>query len=119
MLILGLLLMAAGVVAILAALVTASGTVELLGTHLSALTIFFVGVGAGVAVLWGFTVTKYGTRRSLRHRRESRRLSELSEKLDRVEAERQQESAQGQQDSTQRQQDPGDTRHLDPGDRTT
>lgn len=105
MLVLGLLLMAAGVLAILAALVTASGTVELLGTHLSALTIFFVGVGAGLAVLWGFTVTKYGTRRSLRHRRESRRLSELSEKLERVEAERQQES--------------GDTQELDNGDRTT
>ena len=107
MLVLGLLLMAAGVLAILAALATASGTVELLGTHLSALTIFFLGVGAGLALLWGFTVTKFGTRRTLRHRRESRRLSELSAKLDRVEAERQQEPA------------PGDTQDLDDGHRTT
>jgi hypothetical protein len=105
MLVLGLLLMAAGGLAILAALATASGTVELLGTDLGALTIFFVGVGAGVALLWGFTVTKYGTRRTLRHRRERRRLSDLSEKLDRVEAERQPE--------------PGDTQDLGHDDRTT
>jgi len=107
MLVLGLLLIAAGVLAILAALATANGTVELLGTHVSALAIFLVGVGAGLAVLWGFTLTKFGTRRTLRHRRESRRLSELSAKLDRVEAERQQEPA------------PGDTQDLDDGDRTT
>jgi hypothetical protein len=88
MLILGLLLIAAGVVAIVAAVATASGTAELLGTDLGALTIFLVGVGSGVAVLWGFGITKFGTRRSLQHRRESKRLGELSDKLDRVEAER-------------------------------
>lgn len=88
MVILGLLLIAAGVVAIVAAVTTAAGTVELLGTDFSALTVFGVGVGAGVAILWGFSVTKFGTKRSLQHRRESRKLSELSEKLDRVEADR-------------------------------
>lgn len=88
MLILGLLLIAAGVVAIVASVATATGTVELLGTEVNALTIFFVGVGAGVAVLWGFTIAKFGTKRSLKHRREGRKLSELSEKLDRVEADR-------------------------------
>jgi hypothetical protein len=88
MLILGLLLIAAGALAILAAVTTASGTVELLGTDLSALTIFLVGVGAGVAVLWGYTITKFGTRRSLKRRRESRRLSELSQQLERTGAER-------------------------------
>ncbi|MCW2843973.1 MAG: hypothetical protein JWN22_1889 [Nocardioides sp.] len=84
MVILGLLLVAAGVVAIVAAVATASGTVELLGTDLNALTIFFVGVGSGVAILWGFSITKFGTLRSLQHRRESRKLSELSQKLDRA-----------------------------------
>ncbi|MBB6627627.1 hypothetical protein H5V45_09865 [Nocardioides sp. KIGAM211] len=93
MLILGLLLIAAGVVAILAAVATASGTVELLGTDLNALTIFLVGVGAGVAILWGFSISKYGTKRSLQHRRESKRLNELSQKLDRVEAERRDDPA--------------------------
>lgn len=88
MLLLGLLLIAAGALAIIAAVTTASGTVELLGTDLGALTIFLVGVGAGVAVLWGYTLTKYGTRRSLRRRRESRRLSELSQKLERADSER-------------------------------
>jgi hypothetical protein len=93
MLVLGLLLVAVGAIAIVAALGTAVGSVELLGTDMSAMALFFIGVGSGVAILWGFGLTKYGTRRSLRQRRESRRLSELSEKLDRHEAERREESS--------------------------
>ena len=88
MVVLGLLLMGLGVVAVVAALFTAEGTVELLGTDISALTMFFVGLGAGLAILWGFGFSKWGTRRTLRHRRESRRLSELSEQLERHETER-------------------------------
>lgn len=88
MLLLGLLLIAAGALAIVAAVSTASGSVELLGTDLSAMTIFFIGVGAGAAILWGFSLTKFGTKRSLRQRREGRKLTELSEKLDRVESDR-------------------------------
>lgn len=85
MVILGLLLVAAGVVAIVSAVATASGTVELLGTEVNALTVFLVGLGSGVAILWGFSITKFGTKRSLQHRRESRKLNELSAKLDRAE----------------------------------
>jgi hypothetical protein len=92
MVILGLLLLAVGVVAVVAALGTAEGTnVELLGSDVGALAMFFIGLGAGIAILWGFGLTKWGTKRSLRRRRESKRLSELSEKLDRHEAERRDE----------------------------
>ena len=88
MVVLGLLLMGLGAVAIVAVLVTAEGTVELLGTDISATAMFFVGLGAGVAILWGFGFSKWGTKRTLRKRRESKQLSELSEKLERHEGER-------------------------------
>ncbi|MCW2797229.1 hypothetical protein [Nocardioides sp.] len=92
MLILGLLLIAVGALAIVAAIFSAgysdSGHLELLGTDIGVLFLFFLGVGAGVAILWGFTVAKFGTKRQLRQRRESKKLSELSEKLDRSEHER-------------------------------
>ena len=43
-----------------------------------------IGLGAGVAILWGYTIAKFGVKRSMQHRRESKQLQELSEKLDRV-----------------------------------
>ena len=49
---------------------------------------FFVGVGAGAAILWGFSILKWGTRRGLAHRKERKELHELNKKLERVEAER-------------------------------
>jgi hypothetical protein len=89
MVVLGLILIALGGVAIVAALATADGSnVELLGTDVGAMAIFFIGLAAGVAILWGFSLTKWGTKRSLRQRRESKKLNELSEKLDEREAER-------------------------------
>ncbi|MCW2775378.1 MAG: hypothetical protein JWN91_3704 [Nocardioides sp.] len=95
MLVLGLILIAAGALAIVAALGTADGTsVELLGTDVGALALFFIGVGSGVAILFGYTILKYGTKRSLRQRRESKKLSELSEKLDERDAERRRENAE-------------------------
>jgi hypothetical protein len=93
MVVLGIILIAAGAVAIIAALGTADGTnVELLGTDVGAMVMFFIGLGAGVAILWGFVLTKWGTKRTLRQRRESKRLSELSEKLDKHEAERREDA---------------------------
>lgn len=87
--VLGLALIVLGALAVVAALFTATGTdVELLGFGVSAVGLFLVGLGSGVAILWGFTLTKWGTKRSLRQRREQKRLSELSEKLDKVEADR-------------------------------
>ena len=88
MVILGLLLMGVGVVAILSAVFVSEGRAELLGVEMSALGIFLVGVGAGVAVLWGYTILKFGTRRELKARKERKELNELSAKLDKVEAER-------------------------------
>ncbi len=88
MVILGLLLIGAGVIAILSAVFVSEGTVTYLGLDLSALGIFLVGVGAGVAVLWGYTILRFGTRRELKARRERKELNALSAKLDRAEAER-------------------------------
>jgi hypothetical protein len=87
MVVLGLILIGLGGLAIVAALFTAEGSnVELLGTDISALAMFFVGLGAGLAILWGFGFTKWGTKRTLRQRRESRQLEELHEKLEKHEA---------------------------------
>ena len=93
MVILGLALMILGGIAILAALfVSQPGTGgELLGLQVTTLESFLVGVAAGAAILWGFSISKWGTRRSLAHRRERKELNKLNEKLERVEAERRSE----------------------------
>jgi glycerol-3-phosphate acyltransferase PlsY len=86
MVILGLLLIGAGVIFILAALFSTSGTASLLGAHLSAQTIFLLGLASGIAILWGFTISRVGVQRSLRHRREGRELRKLSERNARADA---------------------------------
>lgn len=94
MLILGLLLIVAGGLLIVAAVFTAETTgasgaaVEILGTEVGAVTLFLLGLGAGIAILWGLSVMKFGARRTLRQRKEQNRIAELSEKLEKVEAER-------------------------------
>jgi hypothetical protein len=90
MVILGLGLIILGAIAILSALfVSEPGTGgELLGLDVTTLQSFFVGVAAGAAILWGYSLLKWGTKRSLAHRRERKELSELNAKLERVEAER-------------------------------
>jgi hypothetical protein len=91
MLILGLLLVAAGAAVIIAAVFTAEvtgGHVEIIGIEVGVVTLFVLGVASAVAIWWGFSIGKFGARRSLRQRREDNRLQELSEKLDRVEADR-------------------------------
>ncbi|MEZ5093260.1 hypothetical protein [Nocardioides sp.] len=88
MVFLGLLLIVLGAVAILSAVFVSDGSAELLGMDLSALTIFLIGVAAGAALIWGFAILKYGTKRELRQRKERKQLNELSEKLDKVEADR-------------------------------
>ena len=50
-----------------------------------------VGVAAGAAILWGFSILKWGTKRGLAHRKERKELTKLNEKLERVEAERRDE----------------------------
>ena len=87
MVVLGLLLLAAGIVAILAAVVGTSGTATYLGADLGAATLFFLGVGATVAVLGGAVLTRVGAGRAVRHRRESRRLRALERERHRNDAE--------------------------------
>lgn len=95
----GLLLVVVGALVIVAAVFTADGTnVELLGFDVTALGLYLIGLGSGAAILWGIGLTKWGTKRSLRHRREAKRLNELNEKLERQEAE-QTEERRGGQDS--------------------
>lgn len=88
MVILGLLLVLVGALAVIVALFEATGDVSVFGNDLTAATVFLFGVGAGVAILFGISVIKFGTRRSLQRRRESKELQELSQKLERAEAER-------------------------------
>lgn len=90
MVILGLVLMILGGIAILSALfVSQPGTGgELLGLDVTTLQAFLVGVAAGAAILWGFSISKWGTKRSLAHRKERKELTQLNAKLERVEAER-------------------------------
>jgi uncharacterized integral membrane protein len=77
MVVLGLLLLVVGTVAILAAIFATSGTAAFLGANLSAATLFFLGVAATLALLCGLVLTRAGTGRALRHRREHRRLRSL------------------------------------------
>jgi hypothetical protein len=91
MLILGLLLVAAGAAVIVAAVFTAEvtgGQIKIIGIEIGAVALFVLGVASALAILWGFSIGKFGARRSMRQRRENQRLEELSAKLDRVEAER-------------------------------
>jgi hypothetical protein len=80
MLVIGLLLIAIGVVGILAAVFSSSGTASFLGADLGARTIFLLGVVAGVAILWGFTISKFGVRRTIRQRRETKHLREAAQR---------------------------------------
>jgi hypothetical protein len=95
MLLLGLILIGAGALVIVAAIFTArveNGVLEILGTEVNAITLFLLGVGAGLAILWGFGILKFGTKRTLRHRREAKQLAELSEKLEVADRERHRDS---------------------------
>ena len=92
MVILGLLLIILGAIAILSAIFVSEGSGELLGIDMSSLEIFLVGVAAGAAILWGYSILKWGTRRGLAHRRERKELNRLSEKLDRVDSDRRDDS---------------------------
>src|SRR6478752_477223 len=77
MMLLGLLLMGAAAIAVVAALLSTSGTASFLGVDLGARTIFLLGLASGLALLWGWSLTRVGVKRELRHRREGRRLREL------------------------------------------
>jgi hypothetical protein len=86
MVVLGLLLIGAGVVFILAALFSTSGTASLRGAHRGARRILLLGLADGVAIVWGFAISRVGVQRSLRHRREGRELRKLSARNARADA---------------------------------
>lgn len=92
MVFLGLALMILGGIAVLSAVFVSKdlsgGGGELLGFNVTTLESFFVGVAAGAAILWGFAILKWGTKRGLAHRKERKELTKLNEKLERVEADR-------------------------------
>ncbi|WP_185994433.1 hypothetical protein [Nocardioides campestrisoli] len=84
---LGLVLIIVGAIAILAALFVSEGRAELLGMDLTALTIFLIGAAAGACVIWGISILRWGTRRSIAARRERKELRNLNAKLDRARSE--------------------------------
>lgn len=86
MLLLGLILILLGALAIVAAVFGSDGKVEYLGQDTDALVIFLIGLGAGVAIWWGFSIFKWGTKRGWAKRKEQKKYEELSEKLGRVES---------------------------------
>jgi hypothetical protein len=92
MFVVGLILILLGVLAILSAIFGTSGSASFLGQDLTTLAIFLIGVASAVAILWGYSLSKFGIKRSLQHRRERRRLVELSEKLDKVDEGRRQDA---------------------------
>lgn len=101
MLLLGFFLIGAGALVIVSAVFTAeiNGTaLEVVGIGVSPLGLFLLGVGAGLAILWGFGILKYGTKRTLRQRRESKKLEELSEKLEVADRERRRDNDDADQD---------------------
>ncbi|MBA2955426.1 hypothetical protein GON03_13900 [Nocardioides sp. MAH-18] len=94
--VIGLLLMVLGALAVVAAVFTATGeSVEVLGFDVTAVGLYLFGLGSGVAILWGFTISKWGTKRTLRQRREARKLDELQAKLDQREAEQRTDEGSG------------------------
>jgi hypothetical protein len=101
MVILGLGLIILGAIAVLSAIFVSqpgSGG-ELLGFGVTTLESFLIGVAAGAAILWGFSILKWGTKRGLAHRKERKELTRLNEKLDRVEAERRSDDPEHHRDT--------------------
>ncbi|GAA5113291.1 hypothetical protein GCM10023339_17430 [Alloalcanivorax gelatiniphagus] len=103
MVILGLGLLILGAIAVLSAIFVSEdlpgGGGELLGFDVTTLESFLVGVAAGAAILWGFAILKWGTKRSLAHRKERRELTKLNKKLERVEAERRDDDPEHRHDT--------------------
>lgn len=85
----GLLLIVVGALAVVAAVFTTDGSqVEFLGFDVTALGLYLIGLGSGAAILWGFSLTKWGTKRNLRQRRETRRLNRANQQPGNEQAQR-------------------------------
>lgn len=95
MVVFGLVLIALGAVVIVLGLFTSEvkfedneATVEIANVNLSTEGLFLAGVIAAALVLVGLWAVKLGAKMGWKHRKEQKRLNELSEKLDKVELER-------------------------------
>ena len=93
MVILGLVLLLAGVVIVLLGLFTSdvsssNGTVEIANVDLTPAGVILAGMIAALLIFLGLWAIKLGAKQGLRRRREQKRLNELSEKLGRAEADR-------------------------------
>lgn len=95
MVIFGLILLVLGALLVLAGLFSSEvtfedneATVELWNVNLSTEGLFLAGVLAAALILVGLWSIKLGAKMGWKHRKEQKRLNELSEKLDKVELER-------------------------------
>lgn len=84
---LGLVLLVVGIVVLLAGLFTTGdvGDASILGIHLGATAVFLLGVFAGVAIIWGLGIARFGGKRQLRQRKEKRHLQKMAAKLEEME----------------------------------
>lgn len=89
MVLLGLALIVLGAIAILAVVYSSDPGQggEILGFGVTTLESFVVGVATGAALLLGLSILKWGTRRSITHRRERKQLAERNAELERAQAE--------------------------------
>ena len=89
MVILGLLLILLGAVAVVLGVTQLSGTdSSVLGADLGTRQIFVLGIAAALAVVVGLLILQFAARRSMKRRRERKRLNELHDQLEAAEAER-------------------------------
>jgi hypothetical protein len=91
MVILGLVLIAVGGLAIVSAVFASEidgGKLQYLGQDVSPVVFFLIGVGSAVAIWWGLSLFRIGSKRSWARRKEQKRLTELSEQLDTVDHQR-------------------------------
>jgi hypothetical protein len=98
MVIFGLLLLGLGILLGLAGAFTinydrdennpARDTTEILGINCSPEVIFLLGAICAALVLFGLWFMKTGAKQGWKHRKEQKKLTELSEKLERAEADR-------------------------------
>ncbi len=95
MVILGLVLLVVGAVIVLLGLFTSEvkfedneATVEIANVNLSTEGLFLAGVIAAALIIVGLWTIKLGAKMGWKHRKEQKRLHELSDKLERAESDR-------------------------------
>ncbi len=88
MLLLGLLLIAVAVAAVVAAIFATDSTeLTYLGFDISPLALFLIGVGAVVALGFGLRLSRFVVKRDFRRRKEARRLAKEAEQREKAGAE--------------------------------